>query len=827
MSSSSPVVMMFLSVLLFIAIVASTPALASDQVVGCGGFVRLNFNDASSTLPDYSTVSVSLVSPSGVVKDTTECSPNGYYYMPVYEQGSFVVRVKGPASWSFDKDEVPVVVTAATCNEGQDLNFDVSGFAVSGSVSVDNTAGRCASSDRVPGVLVSLASPTADIPTKEVASEVDGSYKFDNVLPGVYTLSASHSSWSIAAPSSTVVTVGWSGLVVDHVFKVAGYDVSGRVLTSDGEAVAGVSLLLFDNNGKSDGKVVKCGSGVVPKTAPVSPSDGRPASCHAESAADGSFVLSDVPCGKFTLRPHYYHAATSTRFDVVPAEIAVSVEGASSVALQQALRVTGFSASGRVVDGSGNNVADVSILVNDEETSKTTVGAEGSSNNNNYVLPGMSAGSYKISAIKEHYMFSSLAAQRIAPSDPVVPVIRAVAYDVCGTVSLGGVGTQVTRTVALTSASKGTATAKVGADGSFCLLEVFPGAYQATIEVSDEERKAGIRFTPEAQTIVVRDRPVLDVTFAQVVRTVSGKVKCIETPCDGAVTVSLRKSGNSQDKVTVSLENDGTTFHVPKVLPGIYEASVSRDGWCFEESTVSVTVGEDAKVAPVAFKQSAYTLSAIATHSGVTLQYALRTTKDDKSDSGSVTTDTAGASDLCVLKRHGVYDVTATGCFEFAKNAFEVTTTTASPIQLEVTKYRVSGEIEYKEGKKNHTQNHGISVRIVSSTGAESVVSTTGDGNKISYEFLASAGESVRVSPVVAGSDVLAYPRERVFVVPTDLTSCTAAVEGFVARTGRFIEGKISPPLSGVSITVTDPDADRSEERRVGKECRSRWSPYH
>ena len=23
------------------------------------------------------------------------------------------------------------------------------------------------------------------------------------------------------------------------------------------------------------------------------------------------------------------------------------------------------------------------------------------------------------------------------------------------------------------------------------------------------------------------------------------------------------------------------------------------------------------------------------------------------------------------------------------------------------------------------------------------------------------------------------------------------------------------------------PAADRSEERRVGKECRSRWSPYH
>ena len=28
-------------------------------------------------------------------------------------------------------------------------------------------------------------------------------------------------------------------------------------------------------------------------------------------------------------------------------------------------------------------------------------------------------------------------------------------------------------------------------------------------------------------------------------------------------------------------------------------------------------------------------------------------------------------------------------------------------------------------------------------------------------------------------------------------------------------------------ITRIEPSDDRSEERRVGKECRSRWSPYH
>ena len=43
--------------------------------------------------------------------------------------------------------------------------------------------------------------------------------------------------------------------------------------------------------------------------------------------------------------------------------------------------------------------------------------------------------------------------------------------------------------------------------------------------------------------------------------------------------------------------------------------------------------------------------------------------------------------------------------------------------------------------------------------------------------------------------------------------------------------GKRSLPIrSGDTVRVLRGDfdgAERSEERRVGKECRSRWSPYH
>ena len=33
--------------------------------------------------------------------------------------------------------------------------------------------------------------------------------------------------------------------------------------------------------------------------------------------------------------------------------------------------------------------------------------------------------------------------------------------------------------------------------------------------------------------------------------------------------------------------------------------------------------------------------------------------------------------------------------------------------------------------------------------------------------------------------------------------------------------------LGGIEHILVRHEAERSEERRVGKECRSRWSPYH
>ena len=50
---------------------------------------------------------------------------------------------------------------------------------------------------------------------------------------------------------------------------------------------------------------------------------------------------------------------------------------------------------------------------------------------------------------------------------------------------------------------------------------------------------------------------------------------------------------------------------------------------------------------------------------------------------------------------------------------------------------------------------------------------------------------------------------------------------------GVWIDGKVGTPILAAKLWLWSPfwemdvSENRSEERRVGKECRSRWSPYH
>ena len=57
---------------------------------------------------------------------------------------------------------------------------------------------------------------------------------------------------------------------------------------------------------------------------------------------------------------------------------------------------------------------------------------------------------------------------------------------------------------------------------------------------------------------------------------------------------------------------------------------------------------------------------------------------------------------------------------------------------------------------------------------------------------------------------------------------CSSDLQVFGNRSTVYFYNRFFPPLAVVMDSLgCKLLAGRSEERRVGKECRSRWSPYH
>ncbi|KAK9086282.1 hypothetical protein Syun_028676 [Stephania yunnanensis] len=781
---------------LIFAAVSATSALA-DSIHGCGGFVEASSSLLKSRKPsdaklDYSHITVELQTVDGLVKDSTQCAPNGYYFIPVYDKGSFVIKVKGPEGWTWHPDKVPVVIDHNGCNANADINFQFTGFSLFGRIKGAVGGKSCSMKDGGPSnVKIDLLSPDDDLISSAFTSSV-GRYSFSNVVPGKYKLHATHPNLKVEVRGSSAVELGFENSEVDGIFFVPGYDIQGFVV-AQGNPILGVHFYLYSD----DVSEVDCPQGSGNSPWPKS------ALCHAISDGDGKFKFTSLPCGAYELLPYY--KGENTVFDVSPPSMAVSVEH-HDVTIPQRFQVTGFSVGGRVIGENSVGVDGVKIIVDGLERSITD-------KNGYYKLDQVTSKRYSIKAEKEHYKFNSLENFLVLPNMASIAEIKAVYYDICGVVRTISAGDKAKVTLTHGPDNFKPQMKHTDGTGRFC-FEVPPGEYRLSALSAAPESAPGLLFMPPFVDLTV-SKPLLDIEFSQAQVNIYGTVFCKER-CDSSVSISLvRPSGKiKSERRTVSLSDGNNDFMFPKVFPGKYMLESKRqtyvtsnkDDWCWEQSFIDVEVGTD-DVQGITFVQKGYWIDIISTHDA---DGDIR-----NPDSSKMKLQIKKGSQKICVESPGFHELhLENSCILFGSTPVKFDTLQSSPIYLKGEKYLLKGQIHIDSSSHGNALEltESIIVDILSSDGAiidarpVRLVSNEDQTGVTVYEYSVwvNLGDELtfvpRDSRKTEEKRILFYPRNNQVSVNSE--GCQASISPFVGRPGLYIEGSVSPPLSGVEIRI-------------------------
>ncbi|XP_055832870.1 uncharacterized protein LOC129901646 [Solanum dulcamara] len=791
----------YLCTIILIFLYVSATA-AADSIQGCGGFVEANselIKSRKSSDPklDYSNIIVELRTLDGLVKERTHCAPNGYYFIPVYDKGSFLIKVNGPEGWSWDPEQVPVAIDHTGCNGNEDINFRFTGFTVSGRI-VGNVGGEsCSLKDGGPSnVNVELLSPTGDV-VSSASSTPRGTYSFTNAIPGKYKLRASRHDLNVQVRGSAEIELGFENRILDDFFFVPGYDIRGSVV-AQGNPILGVHIYLYSD----DVTKVDCPKGS--KNSPGDPGLGE-ALCHNVTDANGIFSLKSIPCGVYKLIPFY--KGENTVFDVSPSSMSISVQH-DHVVVPEKFQVTGFSVGGRVVDGDDNGIEGVEILVDRQKKSITD--KEGY-----YKLDQVTSKRYTIEAKKAHYRFDRLVDFLVLPNMASISDIKAASYDVCGVAQT--VSSEFKAKVALTHGPQNVKPQVKLTDesGHFC-FEVPPGDYRLSAIPAKLENAKELLFSPSHIDVSVRS-PILDVKFYQAQVSIHGSVVCKEK-CGSSVSLTLlRLDGrNKDDKKTIGLANESNEFFFSNVLPGKYRvevknnyptASSGQDKWCWEQSFIDLEVGaEDVK--GVDFVQKGFWVNIISSHD----VDGLLTQPDDSRMNLNIK---KGSQHVCV-ESPGVHELSfPNSCISFGSSSVIIDTPNLSPIYLKGESYLLKGHVHVESSSFSSVEGlpENIPLDILDSEGsvvdslmARRVPYGVDQSSAAIYEFSmwASPGGKFTFVPRDARDDgrkkILFYPTQQHVAVMQD--GCQSSIPPFTGRLGMYIEGSVSPPLNDVVVKI-------------------------
>ena len=726
-----------------------------NEVIGCGGFIK------ASRVLDFSRINVQLLK-GGSLKFETECAPNnGYYFIPVYEHGSYTIKVSPPLGWQFSPSEMVVDINGETddCSANKDINFNFEGFGVVGRVV---TAGQ---SSGPAGVTISLKSGASQEALQTTVTGEDGNYVFTAVPGTDHHVTASHPTWVFEKNLAKVSMTGDNGHAEDLV--IAGYDVQGEVTQAGSDPMPGVSVLLYG--------VTKLKAGQCPdntKTEVAAP-PGLSQLCQVKTDRRGRFVFPVLPPGQYQLVPHYQTA--HTKFEVSPSSVDLQVTS-GSVVVSPAFTITGFSVSGSVTTGAkGSPVAGAEVTLSSEgNTVKVVTDKAGQ-----YSVDSLQAATYTITASFPGLEFPSVKTA-VSPSSPLLPVLSAAKYQVTGRLDYTTASHDSARKILISSKNNPDLPVTVDKTGAF-LVMLPSNTYSLSVKSTPVDEQMGIVFAPVSLDINVSEAPVKDLYFSPVRVTVSGTVKCLGS-CP-AITVTLKPDGFGQD-VKMAVKNGAFLFE--NQLPGSYLAVVEGEGLCWHSDSIPFKIDSD-PVNNVDFKQTGWIMEVQSTHETVV--------KYSDSKTGGDLDIPIGHSTHC-MPSGGPYKLVPSSCHTFSPDTSSTSWQSGEKVTLRAVRHLVSGTVATTDTIPD------LQMMVTTESKEVHTIALTSPENKDGLYFYkfghnALPHEQLIMQPI-ASKFLFQQPKLHVTIAD----DCQLDLVKFTATKGLFVAGTISPVLEGVQVTL-------------------------